>query len=401
MKNATSRRLFPFLVLGLLAGSPLGGCGKKTGSSKAVTKLQVKYFQQGTELVIQVETDPGAAVAWRLHKDMDDMDKDFMGKKPEVAVEGRIELRTPGGVQKGRYNLWVHAQFPGTARGGKSLDLPIEIVDGEDLFPTVSPKREDGYQGAVAACRAVVTVDGKEVYAKGPDYFGNFAFDAEGRALVKVRWLLGKEVRQGTKVVAFQKAGYSQEAVLPLEVKTAIEAADLTRLLAKDGELAFPFVIADPGNRQIQAELRCGLSILSGLMAPAEQGKPVKFAGDADAPAKPRNVLWVWADEVRLFGTAARLGELDLVAFVSSDKKRLGTCDYQGEKTSKTIERVAYHYNLRLVDRRTGKVVRKDRLRADDPPPCPASILSTSDYNPSGFVSEAAIAKWAAGLLGK
>lgn len=399
MKKALSRLLFPVLALGLLAGSPLGGCGKKAGGGKAVTKLQVKYFQQGTELVIQVETNPGAAVAWRLHKDNEDVNKDLLGKKPEVAVGGKIELRTPS-VSRGRYNLWVYAHFPGTTRGGKSSDFPVEIVDGEDLFPKVSPKREDGYQGAVAACRAVVTVDGKEVYAKGADYFGNFAFDAEGRVLVKVTWALGKEVRQGDRAVVFQKAGYSQEAVLPLDVRAALGAADLSKLTGK-GEMVFPFVIVDPGDRQIQAGLHCGLSILSGLMAPAEQGKPVKFDGDADAPASPRNVMWIWGSDVRLFGTAARLVDLDLVAFVSLDEKRVGTCDYKGEKMSKTIERVANHKRVTVVDRRTGKVVRKDRLTADDPPPCPASILSTSDYNPTGFVSDAAIEKWAAGLLGK
>jgi len=217
---------------------------------------------------------------------------------------------------------------------------------------------------------------------------------------VKVTWELGKEVRQGDRAVAFKKVGYFQEAVLPLDVKAVLEAADLSKLTGK-GELAFPFIIVDPVDRLFAAELRCGLSILAALLEPAHQGKPVKFAGDAEAPASPRSLLWVWADEVRVFGPVSRLKDIDLVGFVSQDEKRLGTCDYKGEKTSKTIDRVANHKSVTVFDRRTGKQVRKDRLRADDPPPCPASILSSSDYNPTGFVSDAAIEKWAAGLLGK
>lgn len=114
-------------------------------------------------------------------------------------------------------------------------------------------------------------------------------------------------------------------------------------------------------------------------LRPVEKGTGVAFPGDDAAPEKPRAAFYMYRK--RLFGEAQRLSDVDLIV-VTDDKTRTSSCGTYTASSGSSISYSITYYdeNIKLVDRRTGRVVSQRFFRAP-PERCPTSFSAKAGAN--------------------
>jgi hypothetical protein len=118
----------------------------------------------------------------------------------------------------------------------------------------------------------------------------------------------------------------------------------------------------------------------------AEKG-PFRFPGeDPKARSAGRSAVGVLKAGDRflgsnILGADVPLRDLDLIASLNRKDQQLPDCQYRGEKTGakKSVARYAETIEVTLLDRRTGKIVKKHVLRAPAPG-CEAKVHATLGY---------------------
>ncbi len=124
---------------------------------------------------------------------------------------------------------------------------------------------------------------------------------------------------------------------------------------------------------------------------------PVRFTGESDGPSADKSIF-VSGYKPRVFGSAERAKDIDLVAVVNEERSNPSCGTYVGQTTGtrRTIDRSLTSANVSVFERRSGKKRSARRFGARDPG-CPGTTWTGSPL--VGTYDDAEVETWIKSFL--
>ena len=150
-------------------------------------------------------------------------------------------------------------------------------------------------------------------------------------------------------------------------------------------KIAFPIEVELADGTRASGDFELDEWAVKDLLKRGAEG--IRFAEDDESPPKPETAVKLWLGK-SVVGPGATLADVDLVIVGKERKVKRSTCRYTG---GVSIERETENLDLKVHDRRTGRVVATKTIPGQAPPACPGKVVSAnySSYKESYSHSDA------------
>lgn len=254
---------------------------------------------------------------------------------------------------------------------GHEAKVPVEL-DFKPRPALVWGSAEDRkpgwtYEGDAVQYRVVIPND----YLGGSPVVADL--DAEGNLTTTVSGPAGTKFTVGGQAFTIEK----DEVVVKLSLLDELAAIDAGKLIDGNTVTEIELPIEYDGGGPIDTLSVQALKLAAGYFRRATS-QPALFPGETAKPGAKRSMLSFPGGS--LYGSAAKISDVDLAAYWTTTEKRLSVCKYAGNYE---FHRTVATSHVVVVDRRAGKVIARKDFSTKEDTKCPRSIADRPDASGS------------------